>query len=140
MSYAVSPALQAAVYQALTADPALGALVGAAIYDAVPTGPVPPLYVTLGAEDVRDRSDPDGAGAEHRLTVSVITATASFHTAKQAAAAVSDALVGAELSLARGRLVNLGFDRARARREGTGGLRRIDLRFRARVDDIPPTS
>lgn len=139
MSYAVSAALQTAVYQVLVSDAGLGALVGSAIYDAVPPGILPPLYVTLGAEDVRDRSDQTAGGAEHSLTVSVITDAAGFHGAKQAAAAISDALVDADLSLTRGHLINLRFHRARARREGTGGIRRIDLSFRARVDDATTT-
>jgi len=36
MSYGVSSALQAAVYQALISDADLAALVGTAIYDALP--------------------------------------------------------------------------------------------------------
>lgn len=139
MSYGVSAALQAAVYQALIADAQLGALVGSAIFDAVPAGSLPALYVTLGAEDVRDRSDRTGRGAEHSLTVSVVTEAAGFLIAKQVATAISDVLVDAALTLSRGRLVALKFYRARARREGTGGIRRIDLTFRARVDDTHPT-
>jgi hypothetical protein len=50
---------------------------------------------------------------------------------------VSDALIGADMTLERGRLTGLHFYRARARREGTGDVRRIDLTFRARVDDTP---
>jgi hypothetical protein len=49
---------------------------------------------------------------------------------------VCDALEGAALTLDRGRLVGLWFERASARRTGTGGaIRQIDLRFRARVED-----
>ena len=59
--------------------------------------------------------------------------------AKTVAGIVSDALVTADLSLERGRLVALHFDRARAAREGTGDLRRIDLTFRARVEDTGVT-
>ncbi|MGC9370615.1 MAG: DUF3168 domain-containing protein [Paracoccaceae bacterium] len=134
MSYGVSAALQAAVYQHLAADAALAALVGGAIYDALPAGTLPDLYVSLGPEEARDRSDKTGGGALHLFTVSVVSATAGFQAAKDAAAAVSDALVDAPLSLGRGVLVSLQFDRARAERL-TDGTRRIDLRFRARVDD-----
>jgi len=84
---------------------------------------------------VRDRSDKTGGGALHIFTVSVIDNGAGFARAKAAAAAVSDALVDASLTLSRGTLVSLRFDRARARRVQTGDLRRIDLTFRARVDD-----
>lgn len=134
MSYAASAALQAAVYQHLSADPGLTALVGSAIYDALPAGTVPPLYVTLGPEDVRDRSDATAGGAVHRFTVTVISEAAGFTSAKLAAAAVGGALIGADLSLSVGHLVALNFDRARARRESGGQLRRIDLTFRARID------
>jgi len=135
MSYGMGAALQAAVYAHLQADSALAALVGEAIYDAAPAGTVQGLYVTLGPEDVRDRSDKDGTGAAHDFTVSVVTDAAGFAAAKAAAAAVSDALVDAALVLSRGRLVSLGFLRARARRVSSGAQRQIDLRFRARVED-----
>ncbi|MCR9147739.1 MAG: DUF3168 domain-containing protein [Rhodobacteraceae bacterium] len=137
MSYGVAAALQEAVYQRLTGDVALGALVSGAIYDAVPPGSLPDLYVTLGPEEARARSDGTGGGAWHRFTVSVISNAAGFQTAKQVAAAISDALVDAPLVLSRGTCPALHFFRARARREGTGELRRIDLTFRARVDDTP---
>mgnify|MGYP003571153208 CR=1 FL=1 len=135
MSYGMAAALQAAIWQRLSADPALAALVGGAIYDAAPQGTVPDLYVILGPEDVRERGDGTAAGAEHRVTVTVVSAAAGFLIAKQTAGAVSDALVGAALTLDRGWLVSLNFLRARARRSRDGQLRRIDLTFRARVDD-----
>jgi hypothetical protein len=135
MSYAVSSALQAAVFQKLSNDPALAALVGGSIYDALPNGPLPDTYVLLGEEQARDASDGTGAGAWHRFTVAVISDEAGFHTAKAVAAAVNDALNDAPLALARGHLVALNFFRARARREGTGDTRRVDIVFRARVDD-----
>ncbi|MGF6860060.1 hypothetical protein ABIE69_000615 [Rhodobacteraceae bacterium MBR-64] len=134
MSYAAAAALQAAIYQRLMADTALEALVAGAVFDAVPAGVVPALYVALGPEDVREAADKTGGGAEHRFTVSVVSDAAGFQGAKAAAAAVSDALVGAELILARGRLVGLWFMRAVARRQAGGAVRRIDLTFRARVE------
>jgi len=137
MSYGVAPALQAAVYQRLAADAALAALVGPAIYDALPPGILPPLYVVIGPEVVRDRSDMTGHGAEHDFTVSVVTEAAGFASAKAAAAAVSDALVDAPLTLSRGQLVGLAFWRAQAARVGAGDQRQINLTFRARVDDAP---
>lgn len=137
MSYAATAALQAAVYQHLTADAGLAALVGTAIYDALPAGTLPPTYVTIGPENVRNRSDGTGQGARHDLTISVVTDGAGFHAAKQVAVAISDALVGTDLSLSRGELVSLQFYKAQARREGTGAMRRIDLTLRARVDDTP---
>jgi hypothetical protein len=91
--------------------------------------------VALGPEVARDRSDKSGAGAEHEFTVSVVTDSAGFVSAKATAAAVSDALVDADLTLTRGQLVSLNFYRAVAARVGTGDKRQINLIFRARVED-----
>lgn len=135
MSYAVAAALQSAVFARLTQDAALSGLVAGAVYDALPPGPLPPLYVALGPEVVRDRSDQTGAGAEHDFTVSVVTDAAGFIAAKAAAVAVSDALVDAPLALSRGRLVGLTFLRAAAARVAGGTRRQINLSFRARVED-----
>lgn len=134
MTYALSQGLQEAIYQQLTSDAALVAEVGTAIYDMLPSGTLPGLYVTLGAETVLDRSDISGGGALHRFTVTVVTNAAGFSAAKRAAAAVSDALVDAPLSLSRGHLVGLWFDRATASRL-TNGDRSIALRFSARLED-----
>ncbi len=135
MSYAMAAALQAGIYRVLSGDAALTVLVGGAIYDAVPPGPLPSLHVVLGDEDVRDRSTKDGGGALHEVIVGVVTDGAGFLAAKDAAAAISDALLGPVPALTRGRIVGLWFVRARARRIGSGDQRRIDLRFRAQVED-----
>ena len=135
MSYGVSAALQQAVYQRLTADTTLDGLVSGAIYDSAPPGIVTGTYVSLGPEDVRERSDVTGHGALHEFTISVVTDAAGFQQAKDVAVAISDALVDATLILARGALVYLNFHRARARRVEDDDIRRIDLVFRARVQD-----
>ena len=135
MSYGVSAALQCAIFASLTSDARLTELVGADIFDALPSGPLPPLYVVLGAEDVRDASDKTGAGATHTFTVSVVTQSAGFAAAKEVAGAVSDNLIGAPLALDRGVLIALYFYKAKAARVGTGTLRQINLIFRARVAD-----
>ncbi|MGR3712267.1 MAG: DUF3168 domain-containing protein [Shimia sp.] len=138
MSCAAAQALQQAVYETLSADAAVTAAVGTAIYDAVPQGSLPDLYVSLGRETVLDRSDKDSAGAEHRFEIAVIADQAGYAGAKTAAGAICDALVDADLTLSRGRLVFLNFDRAVARKDTSANLRRIDLRFRARIDDMQP--
>ena len=137
MSYAMAAALQAAIYQRLSGDAALAALVADAIYDAMPAGPVPETYVSLGPEQVRDGSAGGAAGAWHRFTVAVISTAQGFATAKAVAGAVTDALLsGAPPALDRGRVVGLWFDRAEAERSGDDGAeRRIALRFRARLED-----
>lgn len=135
MSYAVSAALQEAVYQLLAADPAVTALVGDAIYDALPPGQLPPLYVSLGPETATDRSAIGSRGAEHLFTLSVVTTSQGFQIAKQVAAAINDALDSAAPALSRGRLVGMSFVSASAQRTGTGESRRIDIKFRALVED-----
>ena len=135
MSYALSAPLQAAVYQYLLADAGVQASIGAHVYDALPSGRVPDRSATLGAEVVRDKSDASGSGAEHDLTISVVTGASGFQQAKEAAAAISDALDDPVLTLSRGRLVGMRFLKAQAARVGTGTIRRIDLKFRARVED-----
>ena len=135
MTYGVSAALQKGVYETLAADASLTGLVGDAILDAGQSGPLPELFVSLGAEKVEDRSDQCSSGALHRCTISVISQDqGGFSKAKAAAVAVSDALDGAAPILDRGRIVFMNFERAEARR-ASGGRRRIDLRFAARVED-----
>lgn len=135
MSYGVSAALQEAVYQALTVDATLATYVGTDIYDAIPEGTLPSLYVTLGPEKVTDRSDGTGSGATHELTVSVITDLAGFSAAKAAAGAVSDALVGQSLALGRGTLIAMNFYKATASRVDGGTGRQIDIVFKALIED-----
>jgi HK97 family phage portal protein len=100
---------------------------------ALPQGPLPPLYVTIGPEKVRDRSDGSFGGALHDFSVTVTSSAAGYHQAKQAASAVSDALLNGGLSLARGRVGRVQFHRAQAGRSGAD--RRIEMWFRARLDE-----
>lgn len=135
MSYGIAVALQAAVYQHLLIDAPLLNLIGDAVYDEVPNGTIPSTYVSLGPEIAVDKSDGTGSAALHRFTVSVVSDVAGFAPAKAAAVAVSDALHNAALTLSRGHLVSLNFERAEATRHEAANLRRIDLRFAARVED-----
>lgn len=130
MSYAGSAALQTAVFQRLAAWPGLS---GVTVADALPPAEGEGTFVILGPETVSDQSDKTAGGAEHLFVVSIISDANGFMTAKTVAAQVSDALVGANLSLTRGSLVGLSFVRATAKRLNTGDDRRIDLTFRARV-------
>lgn len=136
MTYAVSAALQEALYAQLTGDATLTGLVGSDIFDAPPTGTPPATYVSLGPEVAQDWSTQTGAGATHDLVISVVTSDVGFHAAKEIAAAVSDALAQPLPSLSRGHLVCLNFLKARARKDDVAQLRRIDLNYRALVQDI----
>lgn len=136
MSYAVGAALQQAVFECLRSDAVVSGLVGASIFDALPVGERPDTYVVLGEETVRDMSDGSAQGAMHRFLISVVTVTAGYGHIKLVAAAIGDALFNADMALNRGRIVNLSFERATAKRSGKAGrMRRIDLRFRACVED-----
>ena len=137
MSYAAGAALQAAVYQHLRADPALAALVGDAIYDALPVAAPGGTYVSLGPDEVRDAGDMTGRGARHDFVVSVLSGAEGdngFREVKAVAGAVAEALETASLVLERGHLAGLWFLRARALRVENGAGRRVDLTFRARID------
>lgn len=138
MTYAISAALQTAVYETLVTDPSLGALVGEAVFDTVPSGPRPDLYVSLGTEQARDQSDKTGAGTLHEFVINVVSEQSGFARAKQVAAIVSDVLQEGDLALSHGTLVYLNFHRARATRVRNSSARRIDLTFRARVCDSTP--
>ena len=135
MSYAVSLALQKAVFDGLTADATLTALVGANVFDQAPGGTVPDLFVVLGDDKARDRSDQSGHGSAHDMTISVVTTRPGFADAKAAGVAICDALLGPVLVLERGRMLNASFLTARARREAQGARRIVDLIFRFRVSD-----
>ncbi len=136
MTYAVSSALQSAVFAALTGDVALTSLVGGNIFDAPPSGVLPPTYVSLGIEDARGHSNVSVQSAVHDFAVNIYSSLAGFLSAKDVAAAVCDVLIDADLTLARGRLISLDYLRARARRGTAPDARRIELLFRARVEDI----
>lgn len=136
MSYAISEALQTAVFAVLTGDAAVAALVGGNIYDAVPSGALPGLYIALGEEKVRDLSSQTGAGALHDLGVDIHSDAAGFQASKALAAAVCDALIDVDLTLSRGSLTSLQFKFARARKGGSPDQRVIALTFRALVSDV----
>ena len=135
MSYVLAPALQAAIFAHLSADAPLQALLGEALYDAIPPATPPATYVLIGPEEAFDRSDKTGHGAEHRLVISVVSNASGFLAAKEIAARICEVLDAPALTLSRGRLVAMWFDRAEARKIEGDQTRRIDLRFRARVED-----
>ncbi len=134
MSYAVGESLQTAIYARLMQDPKVSLLLAGAVFDDVPPD-APDLFVAIGSERATGVLDSAGAGAVHRLTISVVTRREGYLSAKAVAVAVSDALSGGGLDLDRGRLVSLRFVRADARRDRSEGTRRIDMIFRARTDD-----
>ena len=136
MSYLHSASLQRAVFQALLADETLVSLVGQNVFDAMPSGQLPDLFVSLGSETVRDASDKTSYATRHEFTISVISTHSGFLEAKTAAAAIGRVLSDPDLTLSHAQLTFLNFDRATARRDTDSQTRRIDLVFRARIDTI----
>ncbi|MEM9145798.1 MAG: DUF3168 domain-containing protein [Pseudomonadota bacterium] len=136
MTYALAWPLQQAVFQRLAADAGVTALLGDRLYDAPPQdAAATEMHLTLGDETATDWSTGTGGGAEHRLTLLIHAPARGFAEAKQAAAAICDALLGAELSLTRGHVVCIGFLAAETARAQTDRVRQIALRFRILVED-----
>ncbi len=140
MSYGMAGALQAAIYERLSNDEIIEALVGDAVFDAMPVGELPGTFVSLGLETARDASDVAQSGALHTFDILVVTTKPGFAMAKAIAGAVSDALREADLVLSRGRVVYLRFVNARAQRGDGAASRQIRMRFRARLEDDEPSS
>jgi len=134
MSIQCSAALQVALYDFLVADGPLAALVPGGVMDAPPPGTPQGTYVLIGEEEAIDRSDVSGPGAEHRVLISVVSDASGFLTAKSAAARIAQILPDARPALSTGRVVAIWFHNAQARRVDSGTVRRIDLRFRVRVE------
>lgn len=139
MTFAMSWALQEAVFAALTSDPTLAASIGDRIYDAPPpfeadAAPDVP-WITLGDERVDDWSTSDGAGAAHLLSVTITAPRRGFADAKKIAGQVCDVLLGGSLAPSRGQVAFVGFVGGRTRRIEKDLMRQVELRFRVLVED-----
>lgn len=128
MSYRCAAAVQGAIFARLASE------AGVPVFDAMPPGLVPETYVLIGAEEVRDASDRTGAGADHRVTIGVVSQGTGFLAAKELAARLSVAMEDGSFEMEEGRIVQVRFQRAVARRYDGGSMRRIDLTFRIRVE------
>ncbi|MEM0990721.1 MAG: DUF3168 domain-containing protein [Pseudomonadota bacterium] len=139
MTYALAWPLQQGLYELLTTNAACQAFFGNRVHDAAPPfGPdaaAEGLYLTIGDEEVRDWSTGCDQGAEHFIRLDVHAPRQSYAEAKEAAAAVSDAVLTGPIQLARGALVNARFVDARTARDEAGQLRRIEMRFRIILED-----
>jgi hypothetical protein len=131
LSSAASVALRAAVHAALTADAALGAVLGGPkIYDEPPREAAFP-YVTLGETRIVDFSTSSEAGLEHQLTLHAWSRQGGHREAHDIAGALLQALDDAPLALAGHQLINLRFAAADVRREADGRTYHALVRFRA---------
>ncbi|MAS44756.1 MAG: hypothetical protein CML46_17530 [Rhodobacteraceae bacterium] len=137
MSYEASAALQAAIFVTLSGSLELAALTGDRIWDTPPhedgTGHEAGIYVLIGEERVSDWSAQGLRGSAHEVEISVLAEDAGFAAAKEAAGLIDASITGALPPLSSGRVASVDFVGVRARREKDGG-RRIDLRFRFRIE------
>jgi hypothetical protein len=122
--------LQKAVFAALVADSAVGALIGDRIYDAPPRAATFP-YVSLGDARVADWSTATEAGAEHRVTLHVWSRERGKKQAYALMDAVQAALHDADLALDGNTLANLRFEFADIARDPDGITHHGAMRFRA---------
>jgi hypothetical protein len=111
-------------------------LVGGNIFDALPSGEIALTYILIGEEKILDRSDVTGASTRHDVTVSVVSSSAGFSDAKIIAAEICNALVDGSVILSAGNLRQIQFRSAKSRRDTGGAERRIDLIFRALIDEV----
>jgi hypothetical protein len=139
MTYAMAWPLQEAIYTVLCDNAVCAQFFGHRVFD----GPVPfpaeaepeGLYLTIGDEQVRDWSTATDDGAEHVVLLTVHAPRRGFGDAKQAAAAVFQALIDGPYTISRGRIVNVRFLESRTRRQENDALREIEMRFRYVLED-----
>ena len=126
--------LQSAIYDALTNDATITSLVGTDIYDARPSGTLPDTFVLIGEESVFDRSDKTHSAAIYAVRISVVTTASGFGGAKSIAAAICNVVEESNLTLSSANLRRVEFRRAFARRNRSGTERKIELLFRAFIE------
>ena len=129
-------AVQAFIYDRLSGDAALTALVGTAIYDTAPTDSPPDISVLIGAEEVLDASDKTGSADLHRAEIEIIARTSGFAAAKDVALAVRKSLDNASGIAGSGSITRVQFRRAQSLRDTTDGLRRVRMRFDIFYDEF----
>ena len=122
MTTSPAHALQRALWQRLSADAALTALLGGPhIYDHVPRSAGLP-YVTLGDIRSHDWSTQTARGHEHFLMLHVWSERRGRGEVQAIMAALDQALDGADLALVSHRLVNFSLVFWDARREADVGM------------------
>jgi hypothetical protein len=123
-------ALQKAVYAALAADAAVGALIADRIYDAPPRDATFP-YLSFGAASLADWSTGSEDGAEHRFMLSAWSREAGKSESYRVLEAAKTALHGTNLALDGHALVNLRFETGAVARDPDGITWHGVMRFRA---------
>lgn len=130
-----SAALQSGIYQTLSNATSISNLIGTNIFDAVPSGLVAETYVLIGEEKVISKADFNNGATRHDVTINVVSSASGFSDAKIVASEICNVLDGAAMVLSAGNLRNIQFRMARSRRDTGATERRIDLVFRALIDE-----
>ncbi|MFV2093451.1 MAG: DUF3168 domain-containing protein [Hyphomicrobiales bacterium] len=137
MSAAAAWELQTALYQTLSTDTALVALLGGArVYDDVPPGADFP-YVVIGENLNRDWSTGSDTGDEHGLTIHTWSRAAGRKQSLDLIAAIRAALDTGTLTLSQNRVVNLGFEFAQTRLDGDAQTIHGVIRYRVVTEPTP---
>lgn len=123
--------LQKAIFEALSSDPALTALLGPGrIFDRQ-VARVPLPYVVFAAWETRDWDTSTERGEAHRITLDIWSDENGRREAQAIAAAVTTVLHDAQPALATHHLVNLRLERSTSAREPRSRRHRASLQFRA---------
>jgi hypothetical protein len=129
-------ALRAAIRDALTADNALGALLGGPkVYDEPPRIAAFP-YITMGDTRTISSGEPT---EEHQITLHGWSRQGGHREAHLIAGALLRALDDAPLEPIGHRLINLHFSLADVRREADDRTYHALVRFRAVTEPAPPS-
>lgn len=124
-------ALQTSIYQALTGDAGLVALLsGPNVFDGPPRDVAYP-FVTFGQSTARDWSTSTEDGEEHIVTLHVWAQGGSRHLAQAIVNAIRRVLHGSALPLSDYRLVNIRQEFCETRREPEREIVHGIVRFRA---------
>ncbi|QRM54754.1 DUF3168 domain-containing protein [Sinorhizobium sp. BG8] len=124
-------ALQKAIFQRLSTDAALMALVGAAgVTDRLLAKPSLPLVV-IRSIDSSDRSTATEEGEEHLVTIDAWSENGGHLEVQTIAARVRLLLHDADLTIEGFHLVSLLHRTTRIRRDGKTRYHRAEMRFRA---------
>lgn len=128
--------LQRSIYETLTADAAVTALLGGPhIHEQAPRDLAFP-YVTLGQTTVYDWSTGTEDGREHILTLHVWSRSGGKRQVEEIIEAMNAALGDAVLSLTGHALINLRFEFADARRDPDGETLHGIVRYRAVTEPL----
>lgn len=128
--------LQKSLFQALSADTAVVALLGGAkIYDDVPRGTGLP-YITFGQSTLRDWSTGTEPGFEHLITLHVWSRVNGEREVHALIEAIRACLHDTPLTVASHRLVNLRFEFSDTVRDPDGETSHGIVRYRAITEPI----